>query len=421
MEQTRQDVEALARRARESYRTLANAPTRRKNDALEAIARELRQRREDVLAANRRDVEAGREEGLSDALIDRLELTPDRLDGMIDGVREVVALEDPVGEVLGIRERPNGLRVGQQRVPLGVIGMIYESRPNVTVDATVLCLKAGNAVFLRGGSEAQRTNYLLVDIIQDAIEDFVPAESVQILRDQSHELVDEMLAQDDDLDVIIPRGGEALIRMVAEKSAIPVIKHYKGVCHVYIDPSADRDMAREIALNAKTQRPSTCNAMETLLLDETLEDMFVEELLEDLQAAGVELRVDAGLQERLEEADLDLQPASEADWSEEYLDLVLSVRTVPSLDEAIDHINTYGNHSDAIVTGRYADAERFLNEVDSSAVFVNASTRFNDGYEFGLGAEIGISTDRIHARGPMGLKELTIPKYVVYGNGQLRS
>lgn len=420
MEDTRVDVENVCRAARGAYRELAEASASRKNEALEAIARGLKNRREDILSANREDVRAAREEGLSDALVDRLELTPDRLDGMVDGVREVIELNDPVGEVLGMWERPNGLRVGQQRVPLGVIGMIYESRPNVTVDATVLCLKAGNAVLLRGGSEARRTNYLLVDVVQEALEGYLPPESVQILRDQSHDLVDEMLAQDDFLDVIIPRGGETLIRMVAEKSTVPVIKHYKGVCHVYVADSADRSMARDIVMNAKTQRPSTCNAMETLLLHEGLEEDFVEDLLGDLASSGVELRVDAGLQERFGEADFELKPASEADWDEEYLDLVLSVRTVESFEQAVDHINAHGNHSDAIVTGRYADAETFLDRVDSSAVFVNASTRFNDGYEFGLGAEIGISTDRIHARGPMGLEELTIPKYVVYGDGQLR-
>ncbi|MFB6356122.1 MAG: glutamate-5-semialdehyde dehydrogenase, partial [bacterium] len=308
------------------------------------------------------------------------------------------------------------------RVPLGVIGIIYESRPNVTVDATVLCLKAGNATILRGGSEAKHTNYLLVDIMREAIRTHVPENSVQILRNQDHSLVNEMLTKDDLIDVIIPRGGEKLIETVAEKSTIPVIKHYKGVCHTYVSDQADPDMARDICINAKTQRTSVCNAMETLILNRNLSPDYVETLLNDLQTRGVELRGDNQLIKWMEGRNLDLTPATAEDWNTEYLDSVLSIKTVDSLDEAIEHINRIGsNHSDAIISEDSEESERFLNEVDSAAVYVNASTRFTDGYEFGLGAEIGISTDRLHARGPMGLEELTIPKYVVRGSGQTRS
>lgn len=419
MTTTATDVTELAEQARDAYRTLSTLDTNAKNDALKSIADALKNRREDILAANEKDLENGREAGLTDALLDRLQLTPDRLDGMVDGIHDVISLEDPVGEVIESTRRPNGLKVGRQRVPLGVIGMIYESRPNVTVDASVLCLKSGNSILLRGGSEAQHTNYLLVDIMQNAINRHLPEASVQILRDQSHDLVDEMLSLDDLIDVIIPRGGETLIETVADKSTIPVIKHYKGVCHVYVSDGADRSMAHDICLNAKTQRTSVCNAMETLLLNENIEDDFVETLLEDLADKGVELRADSKLMDRADA--LDLEPADQADWDTEYLDKILSVKTVGGLDAAIDHINTHGNHSDAIVTDRYEESQQFIDRVDSAAVYVNASTRFTDGYEFGLGAEIGISTDRLHCRGPMGLRELTIPKYTIFGEGQVRT
>lgn len=421
MKTAKPDVEALAESSAEAARELAKADTNLKNRALENLASVLEDHRDEIREANQKDLETARNDGLSEAMLDRLRLTPDRIDGMIDGIRDVVKLDDPVGEVLEVKERPNGLKVGRQRVPLGVIGMIYESRPNVTVDAGILCLKSGNAILLRGGSEAKNTNYLLVDLMQEALSPHLPEDAVRILRDQSHDLVDDLLTLDDSVDVVIPRGGEKLIETVAEKSTIPVIKHYKGVCHVYVSDRADPEMARDITLNAKTQRTSVCNAMETLLLDEDVSDDLVVEILTEMEEEGVELRVDSSVGDRLASVDVDVTEANESDWKTEYLDAVLSVRSVENLDAAIDHINTYGNHSDAIVTESYEQSERFLDEVDSAAVYVNASTRFTDGYEFGLGAEIGISTDRLHCRGPMGLRELTIPKYVVHGQGQVRT
>lgn len=417
---TETDVTSRAEASRNAARELANLDTGVKNDALRNLAEVLDENRDDILEANQRDMASARDDGLSDAKLDRLKLTSDRIDGMIDGIRDVTQLNDPVGEVLEVNKRPNGLKVGRQRVPLGVVGMIYESRPNVTVDAGILCLKSGNTILLRGGSEAQNTNYLLVDLMQEALSGHLPENSVQILRDQSHDLVDDMLELDDYIDVVIPRGGERLIETVAEKSTIPVIKHYEGICHVYVSDQADPEMARDICLNAKTQRTSVCNAMETLLLHEELSGDLDRKILQDLREENVELRVDETLRNR-HAAEMSLRAASEEDWATEYLDSVLSVRTVSGLEDAIDHINTYGNHSDAIVTESYRESEEFLDRVDSAAVYVNASTRFTDGYEFGLGAEIGISTDRLHCRGPMGLRELTIPKYVVHGQGQVRN
>ncbi len=414
------DLVAQAEASQNAARQLANLDTSVKNEALRKLGEVLDDNRDKILKANKKDLSKSRDEGLSDAKLDRLKLTSDRIDGMIDGIRDVVQLSDPVGEVLGVNKRPNGLKVGRQRVPLGVVGMIYESRPNVTVDAGILCLKSGNAMLLRGGSEAQNTNYLLVDLMQEALSPNLPANSVQIIRNQNHELVDEMLSLDEFIDVVIPRGGENLIELVAETSTIPVIKHYKGICHVYVSDQADPKMARDICLNAKTQRTSVCNAMETLLLNEDLSENVIEPILRDLRAENVELRVDETLRDRYG-SKFSLETATKQDWETEYLDSVLSVKTVSDLDAAINHINTYGNHSDAIVTESYAESETFLDQVDSAAVYVNASTRFTDGYQFGLGAEIGISTDRLHCRGPMGLRELTIPKYVVHGQGQVRN
>jgi glutamate-5-semialdehyde dehydrogenase len=417
---TKTDVTSRAKASRNAARELANLDTGVKNDALRNLAEVLDENRDDILEANQRDMASARDDGLSEAKLDRLKLTSDRIDGMIDGIRDVIQLNDPVGEVLEVNKRPNGLKVGRQRVPLGVVGMIYESRPNVTVDAGILCLKSGNTILLRGGSEAQNTNYLLVDLMQEALSGHLPENSVQILRDQSHDLVDDMLELDDYIDVVIPRGGERLIETVAEKSTIPVIKHYEGICHIYVSDQADPEMARDICLNAKTQRTSVCNAMETLLLHEELSGDLDRKILQDLREENVELRVDETLRNR-HASEMSLRAASKEDWATEYLDSVLSVRTVSGLEDAIDHINTYGNHSDAIVTESYRESEEFLDRVDSAAVYVNASTRFTDGYEFGLGAEIGISTDRLHCRGPMGLRELTIPKYVIHGQGQVRN
>ncbi|MFP4687787.1 MAG: glutamate-5-semialdehyde dehydrogenase [bacterium] len=411
-----------AKNARQAARTLAAASTEVKNRALEAIAVKIESNKEKIQKINQKDIEAGKKQGLSDALLDRLLLTPERITGMVEGIRQVKQLTDPVGEVLEMQRRPNGLKIGRQRVPLGVIGIIYESRPNVTVDAAVLCLKSGNCTILRGGSEAQHSNYFLVDIIQEAISPHLPATAVQIMRSQAHSLVDKMLKMDRSIDIIIPRGGENLIRMVTEKSTIPVIKHYKGVCHTYVSEQADKKMAKKICVNAKTQRPGVCNAMETLVLNKNLPLDFIKDLLATLHQAGVQLKVDGWLVDLLAGSTIPLEKASESDWNNEYLDLILNVKTVADLSEAIDHINTYAsNHSDAIITENYSEAERFINEVDSAAVYVNASTRFTDGFEFGLGAEIGISTERLHARGPMGLRELTIPKYIIYGQGQIRS
>ncbi len=415
-------VESLAKRAREASRGLASLSTEAKNRALEAIAQNLDDHREEIKKANRKDLQAGRDSGLSEALLDRLELTDARIDSMVDGVRQVRQLEDPVGEILEMKKRPNGLKIGRQRIPLGVIGIIYESRPNVTVDAAILCLKSGNCTLLRGGSEAKHSNYLLVDLIQEAIRPHLPDNSIQILRNQDHDLVDEMLGLDDYVDVIIPRGGEGLIEMVAQKSTMPVIKHYKGVCHTYVSAAADLEMAREICVNAKTQRPAVCNAMETLVVDRELPDDWIVKILADLEQENVELRCDSYLRDLLHDTNIETVEVEPADWDKEYLDLTVSVKSVTGITEAIEHINRHAsNHSDAILTENYSEAERFLNEIDSAAVYVNASTRFTDGYEFGLGAEIGISTERLHARGPMGLRELTIPKYVIYGQGQTRS
>lgn len=415
------DLQQFIESTSQSARELSNTRTDVKNRALEAVAEILDDNRQEILTANEKDLEGGREDGLSKAMLDRLRLTSDRIDGMIDGIRDVIKLDDPVGEIIGMSERPNGLKVGRQRVPLGVVGMIYESRPNVTVDASVLCLKSGNGIVLRGGSEAKHTNYLLVDLIQEALSPHLPEHSIRILRDQSHELVDEMLGLDDYIDVVIPRGGEKLIETVAQKSTIPVIKHYKGICHVYVSDNADTEMAHSICMNAKTQRTSVCNAMETLLLHEDLNNEFVEQLFQALNDENVELRLDSSLHNQFGKESKLYKEANDEDWSTEYLDSILSVRSVTSTEDAIDHINTFGNHSDSIVTEEYSESQKFIDEVDSAAVYVNASTRFTDGYEFGLGAEIGISTDRLHCRGPMGLRELTIPKYVVYGQGQVRT
>lgn len=414
-------IDAIVQDARRAYHSLATASTQTKNRALQATADTLQNERETIIEANQKDLKHGQEQGLTEALLDRLKLTPDRIDSMIDGIEQVISLEDPVGEITGMKRRPNGLKIGQQRVPLGVIGMIYESRPNVTVDASVLCLKAGNATVLRGGSEAKHSNYLLVDLLQEAIEPFLPESTVQILRNQDHSLVNELLTRDQYVDVIIPRGGENLIEAVTEQSTIPVIKHYKGICHTYVSDQADLEMAHEIVINAKTQRTSVCNAMETLLLHEDLPDDFIRDLFHHLQQQDIELRVDSTLHTKFTDSPFRLEKAEKSDWNTEYLDSILSVRSVQATTDAIHHINEFGsNHSDAIVTQNYDESERFLNEVDSAAVYVNASTRFTDGYEFGLGAEIGISTERLHARGPMGLKELTLPKYVIYGQGQTR-
>ena len=411
-------VTKKARDARLAARGLAHLSSSIKNGALVRMAGALTDQTDRIIAANGRDLEEARRKNLSQALIDRLTLTPKRIGEMAVGLREVAALSDPAGEVIRMWRRPNGMQVGKIRVPIGVIGIVYESRPNVTADAAALCLKAGNAVVLRGGSEAVHSNEAIARILSDAgVEAGLPKGCIAFLENPDRQAVLEMLKLDTLIDLIIPRGGEGLMKMVTENSRIPVIKHDKGLCHTYVDEDADLSMARAICLNAKVQRPATCNAMETLLVHEKIATVFLPKMIQELQNAGVELRgcpktraIVAGINE-----------AKEEDWTTEYLDLILSVKVVKDMDGAMEHIARYGSqHSEAIITRDYGRAQRFLREVDACAVFVNASTRLNDGYQFGLGAEIGISTSRIHARGPMGLEELTTAKYIVYGDGQVR-
>jgi len=414
----RQYVVEKARLAQKAARQLAAASTDVKNAALLAMAEALQQRSDEILRANAQDMEAGRQKGLSQALLDRLLLTEKRIADMAEGLRQVAALPDPVGEVVKMWTRPNGLQIGQMRVPLGVVGIIYEARPNVTVDAAALCLKTGNAVLLRGGSEAINSNTAIARIISRAAREVgLPEAAIQLIEITDREAVNVMLRLNGYLDVLIPRGGAGLIRTVVENASVPVIETGVGNCHVYVDVEADLAMAEEIVINAKTQRPAVCNAMETLLVHREVAADFLPGLAERLTELGVELRGCPETQKLVPGA----QAASEEDWETEYLDLILAIRVVDSLDEALDHIYRYGTkHSEAIVTSNYFTARRFLQEVDAAAVYVNASTRFTDGFQFGFGAEIGISTQKLHARGPMGLTELTTIKYIIYGEGQIR-
>jgi glutamate-5-semialdehyde dehydrogenase len=413
-----QTVIDLCRGARQAARALATAPTDTKNRALRDAGAHLRAARAHLLEANREDVARGRTAGLSGALLDRLTLTDARIEAMANGLDEVAALPDPVGETIAQWRRPNGLEIGQVRIPLGVVGIIYESRPNVTADAAALCVKAGNAVVLKGGSEALATNAAIAALLAAAaVAAGLPCGAIQLIPTADRQAVQVLLKQSQYIDVIIPRGGESLIRAITESSSIPVIQHYAGICHTYVDAAADLAMAERICFNAKVQRPGVCNAMETMLVHEAVAAEFLPSIVRKLRAAGVEIR---GC-ERTRQIVCDITPATEEDWRTEYLDLILAVKVTDSLDAAIDFINTYGTgHSDAIVTRDYAHARRFQAEVDSAAVYVNASTRFTDGYEFGFGAEVGISTNRLHARGPMGLRELTTYKYVISGDGQIR-
>lgn len=413
-----QSVIAICRGAREAVRALAKAPTDTKNRALRDAAGRLRSAHAHLLEANRMDVAGGRTAGLSSALLDRLTLTEARVEAMARGLEEVCALPDPVGETIMQWRRPNGLEIAQVRVPLGVVGIIYESRPNVTADAAALCLKSGNAVVLKGGSEALATNAAIAALLAEAaVAAGLPAGAIQLIPTTDRQAVQVLLKQSQYIDVIVPRGGESLIRAITEASSIPVIQHYAGVCHTYVDASADLAMAERICFNAKVQRPGVCNAMETMLVHQAIAAEFLPSMLATLRDAGVEIR---GC-ERTRQIAPHVVRATEEDWRTEYLDLILAVKVVDSLDAAIEFINTYGTgHSDAIVTQDYAHARRFQAEVDSAAVYVNASTRFTDGYEFGFGAEVGISTNRLHARGPMGLRELTTYKYVISGTGQIR-
>jgi glutamate-5-semialdehyde dehydrogenase len=411
-------VEDLCQAARRATRQMALAPTVTKNAALTTAAARLRTATNALLDANRTDVGNARRMELSAALIDRLTLTPARVEAMATGLEQIAALPDPVSETMAQWRRPNGLEITQVRVPLGVVGVIYESRPNVTADAAGLCLKAGNAVVLRGGSEAAESNAAIAGIVAGAVADAgLPSAAVQALCRGGRDAVRHLLRQDKYIDVIIPRGGESLIRAVTETSTIPVVQHFAGVCTTYVDRGADLTMAERICYNAKVQRPGVCNAMENLLVHEEVAPRFLPAMVRTLRDAGVEIR---GC-ERTRALLPDVIAATDADWSTEYLDLVLAVKIVASVEAAIDFIDTYGSgHSDAIVTDHYPTARRFQQAVDSTAVFVNASTRFNDGFEFGFGAEIGISTNRLHARGPMGLRELTTYKYIVHGSGQIR-
>ena len=414
----RQEVRAMAKKAKEASHQLARFSTDKKNKALCEMADDLERSRNLLIEENQKDLAAGKKAHLSSAMMDRLRLTPAVIQGMADGLREVVRLRDPVGEVVGMWRRPNGLMVGRMRIPIGVIGIIYESRPNVTADAAGLCLKSGNSVILRGGSEAFHSNQAIGRILQKAIVKMgIPQEAIQIFPHTEKEAIQEMLQLEDEIDLIIPRGGEALIRFVMDHSRIPVIKHYKGVCHIFVDESADLETAIQVCLNAKVQRPGVCNAMETLLVHKKAAEKVLPRVAKALQKEGVELRGCPESRKILS----NIKEAKEEDWYQEYLDLILSIRVVNGIEEAMEHIATYGSlHTEAILTSDYENAQRFLREVNSSCVLVNASTRFNDGFELGLGAEIGISTSKLHAFGPMGLEELTITKFIVYGEGQIR-
>ena len=415
----RDEVLNIARKAREASHALANLSASVKNSALEAMTEALLSSAPSLKEANAVDLKAAREEGLSSAMIDRLTLSDSVLGRMAASLKEIALLPDPVGEVGRMWTRPNGLTVGKMRIPLGVIGIIYESRPDVTSDAAGLCLKAGNAVILRGGSEAICSNLAIAEVLRKVCRgQGIPAEAIQVVPTTSRQAVEELLQLEDCIDVIIPRGGEELIRFVVSKSKIPVIKHYKGVCHVFVDASADLEMAQKISYNAKVQRPGVCNAMETLLVHRRIAPAFLPPMAEKFKAAGVELRGCPQTARILQ----GVKEAKEEDWPAEYLDLILAVKIVDDLDQAIGHIIRYGSsHTEAIVTQDYTNAQRFLREVPSSTVLVNASTRFSDGFQLGLGAEIGISTTKLHSFGPMGVEDLTTSKFIVYGSGQVRT
>jgi glutamate-5-semialdehyde dehydrogenase len=412
------EIEKIARQGQQAATELNLLNSRKKNIILHAMADSVEANNSKLVEANQRDIDAAEQEGLTSAMVDRLRLTNGRIDSMIKGFRDVADLPDPIGQRISQWIRPNGLEIVKQRVPIGVIGIIYESRPNVTADTAVLCFKTSNATILRGGKEARHSNAAIADaMIEGGREKGLPEFGIQLIRTTDRAAVKALVQLENLIDLIIPRGGEELIRTVTDLARIPVIKHFKGVCHVYVDDAADQAMAKSIAENAKCQRPAVCNAMETLLVHKNIANEFLPPLAASLRNQGVELRGD--------EMARDLVPgmneASEADWYEEYLDLVLSIRVVPSLKAAIDHINKYGSkHSDAIVTDSEAAQKTFMNEIDSATVYVNASTRFTDGAEFGMGAEIGVSTDKLHARGPMALEELTSYKYLIHGKGQVK-
>ena len=414
-----QYVNQLGEQARTAATVLATTATDQKDRALANLIAGLKAGSNKILAANDLDLVAAKEQDLSAAMIDRLRLTPERIDDLCQSVRDVTALADPVGDITGMTLRPNGLQVGKMRIPLGVVAFIYESRPNVTVDGAILCLKSGNAVILRGGKETINTNRALAEIIGAALKQAdLPSHAVQVVNTTDRTVVEHLLKMEGSIDLLIPRGGEQLIRYVNENSRVPVLKHYKGVCHVYVDKDADLDQALPIAMNSKTHRPGVCNAAETLLVHEKVADQFLPGFITEAKASGLELR---GCPATVKYDAEYITPATESDWPEEYLDMILSVKVVGSAEEAIAHIGKYGSdHTEAIVTENYTTAHHFVRAVQSSLVLVNASTRFNDGGQLGLGAEIGISTTKLHAFGPMGLQHLTIEKYIAFGNGQVR-
>ena len=411
-------LETLGRNAKEAEIVLRNLDTAKKNQVLEAVADSLVADSKALLTANAIDVENGRKNQMPEGLVDRLMLTEARIASMAEGLRQVASLEDPVGEVTGMKKRPNGLLIGQKRVPLGVIGIIYEARPNVTADAFALCFKTGNVVILKGGSDAIHSNTAIVDCIRRTLdENGITKDAIQLISDTSRETAGEFMKMNEYVDVLIPRGGKGLIKAVVNNSTIPVIETGTGNCHIYVDESADLQMAADIVMNAKTQRVGVCNACESLLVHEKVKDAFLPVLAERLRTKNVEMRADEEAKALIPDA----VTATEEDWGTEYLDYILSIKVVGSVDEAIRHINRYNTgHSEAIITRDYNNAQKFLGEVDAAAVYVNASTRFTDGFEFGFGAEIGISTQKLHARGPMGLLALTSTKYIIYGNGQIR-
>lgn len=408
----------LGKNAKKAETELRNITTNKKNEVLEAVAEHLVECTEQLLKANAVDVAHGRENQMPEGLVDRLLLTKERIEGMAEGLRQLVSLEDPIGEVTGMKKRPNGLLIGQKRVPLGVVGIIYEARPNVTADAFGLCFKTGNVVILKGGSDAIHSNKAIVDCIRETLRSYeVTEDAIQLIEDTSRETAAEFMKMNEYVDVLIPRGGRGLIKAVVNQSTIPVIETGTGNCHIYVDESAGLTMAVNIIMNAKTQRVGVCNACESLLVHENVKEKLLPVLAEKLKEKHVEMRADKEAKELMPGA----VSATEEDWGTEYLDYILSIKVVHNVEEAIAHINQYNTgHSEAIITENYTNAQKFLDEVDAAAVYVNASTRFTDGFEFGYGAEIGISTQKLHARGPMGLLALTTTKYIIYGNGQIR-
>ena len=411
-------MEILGRRAKSASREGAKLGTDAKNRGLITVAEELIRQKAYLLEENTKDVEAAKEKGVKESLIDRLQLTESRIEAMAEGLCQVAALEDPIGEVLGMKTRPNGLQIGKKRVPLGVVGIIYESRPNVTADAFGLCFKTGNAVILRGGSDAIHSNLAIVKVIKEGLmKEKLPQDLILLVEDTSREVVSDMMKLHGLIDVLIPRGGAGLIANVVNNSTVPVIETGTGNCHIYVDESADLNMATEIIENAKTQRMGVCNACESLVIHEKVAELAVPQIVQCLKNHGVEVRGD----ERAQKISDDIWPATEEDWGTEYLGAIISMKIVDSMDQAIEHINRYNTgHSESIITQNYEHALQFQNEIDAAAVYVNASTRFTDGFEFGFGAEIGISTQKLHARGPMGLEALTTTKYIIFGNGQIR-